>query len=240
MRQALSIAHETYLKDLELRHPSAKPARLEETLRAIASMISTPINPARIENTFRSVYNIPLSNDTIADYISWFEESYLLSKARRYDLKGKRYIRSPYKLYFEDVGVRNAILGFREIDETDLMENLVYNELRARGYLVDAGIVRVKEKSDRLDKNGKPIYDDKDLEVDFVASEGGKRVYIQTALSIGSPEKKEQEYRPLRRAPGAFKRIIVAGKDGKPYYTGEGFLRMGLLPFLMDQSSLDW
>lgn len=120
------------------------------------------------------------------------------------------------------------------------MENLVYNELRARGYLVDAGIVRVKEKSDRLDKNGKPIYDDKDLEVDFVASKGGRRVYIQTALSIDSPEKKEQEYRPLRRAPGAFKRIIVAGKDGKPYYTGEGFLRMGLLPFLMDQSSLDW
>lgn len=203
-------------------------------------MISTPINPARIENTFRGVYNIALSNDTIADYISWFEESYLLSKAGCYDLKGRRHIGSPYKVYFEDIGVRNAILGFREIDGTDLMENLVYNELRARGYLVDVGIVRVKEISDRLDKNGNPIYDDRDLEVDFVASKGGRRVYIQTALSIDNSEKKEQEYRPLRRAPGAFKRIIVAGKDGKPYYTGEGFLRMGLLPFLMDQSSLDW
>lgn len=203
-------------------------------------MISAPINPARIENTFRSVYSIPLSNDTIADYISWFEGSYLLSKARRYDLKGRRLIGSPYKVYFEDIGVRNAILGFREIDETGLVENLVYNELRARGYLVDVGIVRAKEKSDRLDRNGKPIYEGKRLDVDFVASKGGKRLYIQTALSIDTPEKKEQEYRPLRRAPGAFKRIVLAGKDGKPYYTEEGFLRMGLLPFLMDPGSLDW
>ncbi len=238
--QAISIVKETYVKDLEDRHPTANKNNLEETLRVIASMISTLINPTRIENTFKSSYHLNTIDDTIADYIKWFEESYLLNKVLRFDIKGRGYIGTPYKVYFEDIGIRNAILNFRDVDETDLIENLVYNELRYRGFNVDVGVVRFSVKTDRLDKYNKPIYAQSDAEVDFVATKGSKAYYIQVALEINNEEKKDQEYRPLRKINDSFKKVILVKNDSKPFYTKEGFLRMNLLDFLTDGNSLDW
>ncbi len=239
-QQAISIVKETYLKDLKLKHQRLNQNRLDETLSVIASMISTQINPTKIENTFKSVYHINITNDTIADYINWFEEAYLINKVHRYDVKGRKYIGSPYKIYFEDIGIRNAILNFREIDETDLIENIVYNELRYRGFAVDVGVVKIKVKTNCFDKNNKPIYAEKDTEVDFVARKGLKTYYIQVALQIDTPEKKDQEYLAIKNIPESFKKIIIVKNEGKFYYTKEGFLRISLLDFLMNLDSLDW
>ena len=239
-QQAISIVKETYLKDLKLKHQRLNQNRLDETLSVIASMISTQINPTKIENTFKSVYHINITNDTIADYINWFEEAYLINKVQRYDVKGRKYIGSPYKIYFEDIGIRNAILNFREVDETDLIENIVYNELRYRGFTVDVGVVKIKVKTNYFDKNKKPIYAEKDTEVDFVARRGLKTYYIQVALQIDTPEKKDQEYLAIKNIPESFKKIIIVKNEGKFYYTKEGFLRISLLDFLMNLDSLDW
>ena len=158
----------------------------------------------------------------------------------RYNIKGRKYIGTPYKIYFEDVGIRNAILNFREVDETDLIENIVYNELRYRRFNVDVGVVTIKTNSGRKDKNGNDIYVDKDTECDFVANKGNKTYYVQVALDISSEEKKDQEYESIRNIPDSFKKVIVVKNEGKHYYTNEGFLRISLLDFLMNQDSLDW
>lgn len=239
VNQAISIVKETYFKDLELRHPTADKNNLEETLRVIASMISTPINPTRIENTFKSKYHLNIVNDSIKEYIKWFEEAYLLNKVLRFDIKRRGYIGTPYKIYFEDIGIRNAILNFKDIDETNLIENIVYNELRYRGFNVDVGTIKFSSKTDKLDKNNKPIYIEKDAEVDFIASKESKIYYIQVALEINNEEKKEQEYRPLRNINNSFKKVIIVKNDFKPFYTSEGFLRINLLDFLADIDSLD-
>ena len=239
-KQALSILSETYIKDVKDRHPNINVNHLNDTLHAIASMISTPINPSKIENTFRSVYRIDIVNDTIANYISWFEEAYLLNKALRYNVKGRHYIGTPYKIYFEDIGIRNAALNFRDVDETDLIENIVYNELRYRGFNVDVGVVTIKKKTDRKDKNGNWIYTDCDTECDFVASKGDKTYYVQVALSIDTAEKKDQEYESLRNIPDSFKKVIVVKNEGLHYRTKEGYLRLSLLDFLTNEDSLDW
>ena len=231
--EAISIYQETYLKDFKARHPKTNMRKLEDSLQVIASMISTPINPTKIENTFRSVYHVPLSNDTIDQYISLCEEAYLLSRSLRYDVKGRHYIGSPYKIYFEDIGIRNAILNFRDVDQTDLIENVVYNELRYRGYRVDIGIVSVPTK----EESGKRIV--KDTEVDFVANKGSKKYYVQVAYSIDNEKKKNQEYESLRHIPDSFRKVIVVKEEGKPYFTEEGFLRISLLDFLRNDNSLD-
>lgn len=238
--QAISIYKETYIKDIKDRHPLVDVNKLDETIKVIASMMSKQVNPTKIENTFNSAYNIKLTNDTIGNYINWFEESFLLNKVLRYDIKGRSYIGSPYKIYFEDIGIRNAILNFRDIDETDLIENIVYNELRYRGYSVDVGVVTINSKTNRVDRNGNCIYADVDTEVDFVANKNGKIYYIQVALVIDTPEKKEQEYRSIRNIPDSFKKIIVVKEEGKHYYTNEGFLRISLIDFLSNIDSLDW
>ena len=238
--QAISILKETYINDLILRHPNINKQNLTDTLKVIASMISTPINPNKISNTFKSVYNVKVTNDSIDEYINWFSEAYLLNRVYRYDVKGRRYIGTPYKIYFEDIAIRNAILNFRDIDETDLIENIVYNELRYRGFNVDVGVVKIKVKSDKLDVNGKPIYKDKDTEVDFVANKGNKTYYVQVAYEISSDEKKEQEYTSIRNIPNSFKKVIIVKNEGKYYYTDEGFLRISLLDFLLNLDSLDW
>ncbi len=239
-RQAVSITNETYIQDVIRRHPSVDGNNLKETLRAVASMISSPINPTKIEKTFKGTYGVSLANGTIRTYIEWFQQAYLLNKALRYDVKGRSYIGSPYKIYFEDVGVRNAILDFRDVDETDLIENVVYNELRYRGFHVDVGVVRVKTKTNRKDVNNHWIYVDKDTEVDFVASKGGKKYYVQVSYEISTPEKKEQEYESIRNIPDSFKKVIIVKNEGLHYYTEEGFLRMSLLDFLSNPDSLDW
>ena len=203
-------------------------------------MISTPINPTKIENTFNSAFNIKLSNNVIGNYINWFEEAYLLNKALRYNVKGRHYIGTPYKVYFEDVGIRNAILNFRDVDEADIIENIVYNELRYRGFNVDVGIVTIKKKTNRKDKNGNWIYADVDTECDFVANKGDKTYYVQVALTIDTLEKKDQEYESLRNIPDSFKKVIIVKNEGLHYRTSEGFLRLSLLDFLTNIDSLDW
>lgn len=239
-KQALSILKETYIKDVKDRHPNVNVNNLNDTLNVIASMISTPINPSKIEKTFKGVYNIDVTNDTIGNYISWFEEAYLLNKALRYDVKGRHYIGTPYKVYFEDIGIRNAALNFREVDETDIIENIVYNELRYRGFNVDVGVVTIKKKTNRKDKNGNWIYMDIDTECDFVASKGDKTYYVQVALTIDTKEKKDQEYESLRNIPDSFKKVIIVKNEGLHYRTNEGFLRLSLLDFLINFDSLDW
>lgn len=239
-KQALSILKETYIKDVKDRHPNVNVNNLNDTLNVIASMISTPINPSKIEKTFKDVYNIDVTNDTIGNYISWFEEAYLLNKALRYDVKGRHYIGTPYKVYFEDIGIRNAALNFREVDETDIIENIVYNELRYRGFNVDVGVVTIKKKTNRKDKNGNWIYMDIDTECDFVASKGDKTYYVQVALTIDTKEKKDQEYESLRNIPDSFKKVIIVKNEGLHYRTNEGFLRLSLLDFLTNVDSLDW
>lgn len=239
-KQALSILNETYIKDVKDRHPNVNVNNLNDTLNVIASMISTLINPSKIEKTFKGVYNIDLTNDAIGNYISWFEEAYLLNKALRYDVKGRQYIGTPYKIYFEDVGIRNAALNFRDVDETDLIENIVYNELRYRGFNVDIGLVHVKKKTERKDKNNNWIYADTDMECDFVANKGDKTYYIQVALTIDTEKKKDQEYESLRNIPDSFKKVIVVKNEGLHYRTKEGFLRISLLDFLTNLDSLDW
>lgn len=237
---AESILNETYIKDVLQRHPQADVNVLNDTLKVVSSMISTPINPTKIEKTFNSVYNTRITNDTIASNIEWFEDSYLLNKVERYDVKGRHYIGSPYKIYFEDVGIRNAALNFRDIDETDIIENIVYNELRYRGFKIDVGIVYINEPTDRKDKNGKTIYKETGTEVDFVAKKGNKTYYIQVAYIIDSLEKKNQEYKSIRNIPDSFKKVIIVKEEGLHYYTDEGFLRMSLLDFLTNEDSLDW
>ena len=239
-KQTISILNETYIKDVKDRHPNVNVNNLNDTLNVIASMISTLINPSKIEKTFKGVYNIDLTNDAIGNYISWFEEAYLLNKALRYDVKGRQYIGTPYKIYFEDVGIRNAALNFRDVDETDLIENIVYNELRYRGFNVDIGLVHVKKKTERKDKNNNWIYVDTDTECDFVANNGDKTYYIQVALTIDTEKKKDQEYESLRNIPDSFKKVIVVKNEGLHYRTKEGFLRISLLDFLTHLDSLDW
>ena len=240
VEEAVSIYKETYLKDVKDRHPNIDLNNLDETLKVIASMISTPINPTKIEHTFKSKYHVELTNDTIGNYVSWFEEAYLLNKTLRYNVKGRKYIGTPYKIYFEDIGIRNAILNFREVDETDIIENIVYNELRYRGFSVDVGVVSIKVNSGRKDKNGNDIYVERDIECDFVANKGSKTYYVQVALRIDTPDKKDQEYESLRNIPNSFKKVIIVKEEGKHYYTSEGFLRINLLDFLTNQDSLDW
>ena len=239
--QATGIYRDVYLSDVKARHPLIQESSLDETLRVVASMISTPINPTKIENTFKSEYRLTLTNNTIANYISWFEDAFLLNKALRYDVKGRGYIGSPYKLYFEDIGIRNAILDFRDVDETDLIENIVYNELRYRGFLIDVGVVYINEPTGKKDKDGKDIYSQKAHEVDFVARRGGKIYYVQVALKIDTDEKKDQEYKSMRHIPDSFKKVIIVKNDIIGHqYTNEGFLRLNLLEFLTNENSLEW
>ena len=240
VKQTLSILSETYIKDIKERHPNINTNNLNDTLHVVSSMISTLINPIKIENTFKSVYHIDITNDAIANYISWFIEAYLVNKVLRYDVKGRRYIGSPYKIYFEDIGIRNAALNFREVDETELIENIVYNELRYRGFNVDVGIVNFKKKTDRKDRRGNYIYVDFDTECDFVANKGDKTYYVQVTLNIDNEEKKNQEYESLRHIPDSFKKVIIVKNEGLHYRTKEGFLRISLIDFLTNFDSLDW
>ena len=201
----------------------------------IASSVGSPINPTRIENTFNSVFKTKLTNDTISNYIKWAEESFLIKKVLRYDLQGRGYIGSPFKIYFEDVGLKNSLLDFREIDETDIFENIIYNELRYRGYLVDVGVVEVSEKTNRKDKNGKTIYEKKQLEIDFVANRLSEKIYVQPALTIPNLEKEEQEKRPYKNINDSFTKIIVVKDKIKKHRSREGIVLISIYDFIKDK-----
>lgn len=178
--------------------------------------------------------NITISNKTISNYLSYMQDAFLLEKAMRYDIKGKKYINTLSKYYFSDIGLRNALLNFRQQEENHIMENVIYNELRCRGLQVDVGLVTIRT----TDKNNKTIR--KQLEVDFVVNQASQRYYIQSALSIPNQEKEAQESQPLLNIDDLFKRIIIVRDDIKPWRNEKGILIMGLMDFLLNKDSLDY
>ena len=229
-----NLCEETYLKDIIQRNGIKKTTELSELLDVAASSIGAPVNALRLTNTFQSVMKKSITDDTVSNYLGFFEEAFLLSKVKKYSIKGRKYIGAPFKLYFEDVGVRNARLKFRQIEESHLMENILYNELRYRGFSVDVGTIEVSEKTGRIDVNGKAIYAPKELEVDFVASKGGQKYYIQSALSMDRPEKEAQEKKSLYYIDDSFQKIVITKNGLNPRTDEKGIVVMDLFDFLMD------
>lgn len=221
-----------YLKDLVERNNLNSDENIGELLDIIASGISSLTNPTKLANTFKSIKNTSLSALTIDRYITYMQQAFILSKVNKYDVKGKKYINTPYKIYFEDVGLCNARLDFRQIEETHLMENVIYNELRYRGYNVDVGFVETRENIDGTLKR-------KQLEIDFVANQGNKRYYIQSAYDIPNEEKMKQETKSLDNIDDSFKKIIVVRNSIKPRRNEKGYLIVGLKEFLLDPNSLE-
>ena len=233
------LCDETYLKDIIDHNKIKKKVELGDTFNILASVIGSPVNAKKITDTFKSVMGKSLGVDTVNAYIDYFQDAFVVSKARKYNIKGRKYIGSPFKVYFEDIGVRNARLNFRQIEETHIMENILYNELRFRGYSVDVGEVNISEKTDRRDKNGKPIYGQKALEVDFIATKGDQKYYIQSALSMDGTEKQTQEKKSLYYIDDSFKKIVVAKNGLNPAYDEEGVLTVDLFDFLLDTRILE-
>lgn len=221
-----------YLKDLVERNNLNSDENIGELLDIIASGISSLTNPTKLANTFKSIKNTSLSALTIDRYITYMQQAFILSKVNKYDVKGKKYINTPYKIYFEDVGLCNARLDFSQIEETHLMENIIYNELRYRGYNVDVGFVETRENIDGTLKR-------KQLEIDFVANQGNKRYYIQSAYDIPNEEKMKQETKSLDNIDDSFKKIIVVRNSIKPRRNEKGYLIVGLKEFLLDPNSLE-
>lgn len=234
-----NLCEETYLKDIITHNRIKKKVELGDTFNILASMIGSPVNIKKITDTFKTNLDKGITRDTIIDYIDYFQDAFVVSKANKYNIKGRKYIGSPFKLYFEDVGVRNARLNFRQIEETHIMENILYNELRYRGFNVDVGEVTINEKTDRIDVNGKPIYAKKALEVDFIATKGDQKFYIQSALSMESEEKQTQEKKSLYYIDDSFKKIVVAKTGLNPTYDDEGVLTIDLFDFLLDEKVLE-
>ena len=199
----------------------------------LASSIGAPCNPTKLSNTFKSVKNVSIGSQTIGNYLNYLSESFLLNKAIRYDIKGKKYINTLSKYYFSDIGLRNAILDMRQQEETHIMENIIYNELITRGYGVDVGIVEIRKH----DKEGK--WSRTQLEVDFIANLGSKKYYVQSALSIPDREKEIQESRSLMNINDSFKKIIIVKDHIMPRRNEDGILTIGLFDFLLKEDSLD-
>ena len=223
-----SLNRTLYLRDMVERNGVANVDAFAELMCVMASGIGAPCNPAKISNTFRSSKKETLASQTIANYISHMEDAFILEKATRYDIKGRKYIGTLSKYYFQDVGLRNALLNFRQVEETHIMENVIYNELRSRGYRVDVGMVEVRTSSER-----------KHLEVDFVANKGDRRYYIQSAYALPDEAKREQELASLKRISDSFKKIIIVRDDIAPYYDDNGVRIMGLMDFLLNAESED-
>lgn len=221
-----------YLRDIISRYSVQDEAALGEVLDVIASGISTLTNPRKIAATMSSIHGTATCDATVERYIGYAEDAFMLTRVKRYNVKGRKYIGTPYKIYFEDVGLRNARLSFRQIEGTHIMENIIYNELRFRGYQVDVGTVESREK----DADGKEIRVQR--EIDFIASLGSKKYYIQSAYAIPDQEKYEQEIQSFVRTTDSFKKIIIVEKSMKPRYDENGYLMMGVKEFLLDADSL--
>ena len=227
-----NICKELYFKDIIEHNKIYKSEILPEMFDLLASFISRTISPFKLANTFKSKTNLNIDSQTINKYINIFEDAYLISKSIRYDVKGKKYISTPYKVYFEDIGVRNARLNFRQIEESHIMENVIYNELRYRGYLVDTGAVIINEPTNKKDKNGKIIYQKKEYEVDFIATKGAKKYYIQSALTIDDIEKLKQETNSINNIYDNFKKIVIVKNLIKPRIDESGIEYISLFDFL--------
>lgn len=225
-----NLFNSTYIKDVLERHQVNNNAEvLEILLNVLASSIGSLTNPMRLSNTFESERHIKIAPDTIDKYIGFFMEAFLIQKSERYDVKRRKYIKTPVKYYYSDPGLRNARLGFRQLEETHLMENVLYNDLLRRGFDVDVGVVE-QNLRDNLGKNIR-----KQLEVDFVVNRGDERYYIQSALSIEEPNKKEQEIASLIRIPDSFKKIVVVKDYIKPWRDENGIQYVGIEDFLLDE-----
>ena len=223
----------TYIKDVLERHEIKNDTEVRDILLdVLASGIGSLTNPSKLANTFKSERQIGIGSETIEKYIGYFEESFLIEKAVRYDVKGRKYIGTPAKYYYTDLGLRNARLGFRQLEETHIMENVLYNDLIRRGMNVDVGVVEYNTK----DADGKKIR--KQLEVDFVVNQGGKRFYIQSALSIADPDKKEQEIESLKRIPDSFSKMVVVRDYLKPWQDENGITYVGIEQFLLNEELL--
>lgn len=223
---------EIYLKDISERYYISNPSGINELQKVIASSVGSLVNPSRISKTFSSNGMKVLSVQTINEYLGYLQDSFLIQKAERYDVKGRKYISTPTKYYYSDLGLRNALLGFRQVVETHLMENAIYNELIYRGYAVDVGVVEVFKMVDKVRTHQR-------LEIDFVANKGDKRYYIQSALSLPNKEKIEQEQRPLLSIQDGFKKIIITKDALAPLYNDNGILVMSIFDFLLNEHSLE-
>ena len=228
-----SLFEETYISDIVGRHNIRNKAELEELLNILSSAIGSLTNPEKLAATFRSVKNKKISSNTIKKYIDYLCDSFLIDSAVRYDVKGKKYIDTPVKYYFTDMGLRNARLNFRQLEETHSMENIIFNELKIRGFNVDLGVIM------QYDTNEKGNSIRKQLEIDFVCNKGSKRYYIQSAYAIPDQAKMEQEQRSLMRTGDFFKRIIITKDTPAPHYNENGVLIMSIYDFLLNENSLD-
>ncbi len=228
-----SLFTTVYLKDIVERHHIKHSEEFAELMAVVASSIGAPCNPHKLANTFRSGKGVKIDDKTVAKYLRYMEEAYFVERSRRYDVKGKKYINTLSKYYFQDVGLRNALTDFRQLEESHIMENIIYNELRSRGYRVDVGIV----ESRTTNKKNETIR--RQLEVDFVVNRGDTRYYIQSVHSIPTREKKEQEAASLRMIGDSFKKIIVVNDDIMPYKDDYGYYIVGLLDFLLHPDSLE-
>lgn len=228
-----SLFEETYISDIVGRHNIRNKVELEELLNILSSAIGSLTNPEKLSATFRSVKNKKISSATIRKYIDYLCDSFLIDSAVRYDVKGKKYIDTPVKYYFTDMGLRNARLNFRQLEETHSMENIIFNELKIRGFNVDVGVII------QYDTNEKGNSIRKQLEIDFVCNKGSKRYYIQSAYVIPDQAKMEQEQRSLMLTGDFFKRIIITKDTPAPHYNEKGVLIMSAYDFLLDENSLD-
>ena len=222
-----------YLKDLIDRNGIKKSVEFDALTKVMASSIGSPYNPNKLSNTFKSVSNTDLSSITIDNYLGFLQDAFLLEKASRYDIKGKKYIGTLSKYYFVDMGLRNCLLGFRQIEETHLMENVIYNELRSRGYLVDVGVVETRTRTENQGMLRKQ------LEIDFVVNNGSKRYYIQSALSLPNEEKIDQEMASLKNVSDSFQKIIIVKDNIVPHHNESGILFINLYDFLLNREILE-
>ena len=229
-----NIITNVYIKDVIERNRIQNVDEIGTLVDVLASAIGSPTNPTKISNTFKSERGSNYSNKTISNHIDYLEEAFLISKADRYDIKGRKYVGANLKYYFTDIGLRNARLNFRQQEPTHIMENIVYNELLIRGYNVDVGIVDVFAKNGE----GKRIH--KQLEVDFVVNQGSQRYYIQVAYDMTSEEKQTQELNSFRNIPDSFKKIVIVNGTKKPWRNDEGFVIMGMKYFLLNADSLEF
>ena len=229
----MSLFQKVYLSDIVDRHKVRNREELDELVDILASAVGSLTNPLKLANTFKTVKKKTISDKTLKKYMDYLMDAFLMSKAVRYDIKGRKYIGSPAKFYFEDVGLRNARLNFRQMEENHIMENIIYNELRIRGYHVDVGLV------EQFGKNSENKTTKKQLEVDFVVTRGSEKYYIQSAFAMTTPEKQMQEERPLNAIGDSFKKIIVVRDNIKVRRNDMGIVTIGIRNFLLDENSLN-
>ena len=228
-----NLFREIYIQDIVRRNRVKNIGELEDLLIILSSAIGSLTNPEKLKNTFRTVKKSKITSNTIKKYLNYFEDSFLIESAQRYDIKGKAYIETPKKYYFSDLGLRNARINFRQFEQTHSMENVIYNELRMRGYSVDVGVVPIAEK----DRNGKVTR--KQLEVDFVCNLGSSRYYIQSAYTLPDETKRTQEVRPFRKIDDSFKKIIITRDIVPTQYDEYGILTINIYDFLLDPKCLE-